>query len=160
MMMNAHLETDVGTLLITRGWTVCAAESCTGGLVLHRLTNVPGSSTYVLGGVVSYANEIKHRLLGVSEESLLNYGAVSEPVAREMALGVRQLVKADVAISVTGIAGPSGGKPDKPVGLTYIGLAGPGDVLLVRRYQWNHDREGNKAASVDAAFSLILEVWG
>jgi PncC family amidohydrolase len=158
--MNTQLEIRLGALLIGRGWTLCAAESCTGGLALHRLTNVAGSSAYVLGGVVAYANEIKHRLLGVSDTSLATYGAVSEQVAREMALGARRLFGADIAISITGIAGPSGGTPEKPVGLTYVGLAGPADVLLVRRYQWHSDREGNKAASVEAAFSLILEVWG
>lgn len=89
----------------------------------------------------------------------MTYSAVSEQVAREMALGIRQLIGADIALSITGIAGPGGGSPEKLVGLTYIGLIGPGDVLIVRRYQWNDDREGNKAASVDAAFSLILEVW-
>lgn len=159
MMEKTQLEIDVGLLLTARRWTICAAESCTGGLLMHRLTNVPGSSAYVLGGVISYADNVKRNLLGVSESSLITYGAVSEQVAREMALGVRQLIGAEVALSITGIAGPGGGSTEKPVGLTYIGLVGSGHVLVVRRYHWNHDREGNKAASVDAALSLILEVW-
>jgi PncC family amidohydrolase len=158
-MTDTGLEVRVGALLNARQWTICAAESCTGGLLMHRLTNISGSSAYVLGGIVSYADRIKHNLLHVRAESLIAYGAVSEQVAREMALGARTTLGADVAVSITGIAGPSGGSAEKPVGLTYIGLAGPQDVVIVRRYLWNGDRDFNKTASVEAAFSLILETW-
>lgn len=155
--MDERLEARVGTLLLAKGWTIGAAESCTGGLILHRLTNIPGSSTYVLGGVVAYSNPVKQALLHVHQGTLIAYGAVSEQTAAEMATGARQLLSVDIAVSVTGIAGPDGGTSEKPVGLTYVGLAGPEDLLVVKRYVWESDREGNKAASADAAFQLILD---
>src|SRR5215207_4159221 len=115
--MSEFLEGRVGELLNARGWTVCAAESCTGGLVMHRLTNIPGSSKYVLGGIVSYSNEAKQKLLCVHESTLIAHGAVSEETAAEMVQGVRAVFDADVAVSITGIAGPGGGTAEKPVGL-------------------------------------------
>lgn len=151
------LEAQIGTALTARGWTVCAAESCTGGLVLHRLTNIPGSSAYVLGGVVAYSNDAKMKLLGVHKATLNAHGAVSEETAAEMARGALALFDADVAVSITGIAGPSGGTEQKPVGLTYIGLAARGEVLVVQRHLWNGDRLAVKAASADAALRLILD---
>ncbi len=149
-------EARVGQILTARGMTVTAAESCTGGLILHRLTNISGSSAYVLGGFVTYSNESKVKLLGVKQETLDRYGAVSEETAREMALGARRALGADVALSVTGIAGPTGGTPAKPVGLTYIGLSA-GDVDRVTRYVWTGDRETNKALSAEAALQLLYE---
>ena len=111
------IEADLGKRLREREWTLATAESCSGGLIAHRITNVPGSSGYFLGGVVSYSNGAKVRMLDVRPESLDSYGAVSEEVAREMAEGAKNYFGSDVAIAVTGIAGPGGGTAEKPVGL-------------------------------------------
>lgn len=154
--MSDVLAQEVGSRLKARAATVATAESCTGGLIAHRLTNIPGSSAYVLGGVVAYSNAVKHTLLGVDEQTLMEHGAVSAPVAEQMALGVRKALGATYAISVTGIAGPGGGSVDKPVGLTYIGVAGPTGVS-VERHIWDGDREQNKAYSADAALALLLK---
>ncbi|MBL8160841.1 MAG: CinA family protein [Anaerolineae bacterium] len=154
-MSDERLEAKVGDLLLGKGWTVGTAESCTGGLVLHRLTNVAGSSAYVLGGVVAYSNAIKQSVLRVRHGTLIAYGAVSEQVALEMAQGARALLSVDVAVSITGIAGPGGGTPEKPVGLTYIALVGPNNLQLVERQVWDGDREANKAASAEAALLLL-----
>jgi PncC family amidohydrolase len=154
--MDQSLEARVGAALSQRGWTVCAAESCTGGLVLHRLTNIAGSSAYVLGGVVTYSNEAKQKLIGVREATLVAYGAVSEQTAAEMADGVRALFDADIAVSITGIAGPGGGTPEKPVGLTYIGLVRRGQPPQVQRHVWQGDRIAIKDASASAALAWIL----
>ena len=160
MSADDRLEAQIGVLLKARGWTIGTAESCTGGLVMHRLTNIPGSSDYVLGGIVAYSNTIKTALLQVDEETLIAHGAVSEQVAAEMATGARKVLDVDVAVSITGIAGPGGGTAQKPVGLTYIGLAGPDNLLIVRRHIWPGDREAVKAASASAALSLVLEGLG
>ena len=138
------------------GHTVAAAESCTGGLILSALTDVAGSSAYVEGGLVTYSNDAKMQRLGVREATLIEFGAVSEATAREMALGVRGVFQTDYALSVTGIAGPGGGTDEKPVGLTYIGLAGPADLLSVERHVWDRDRIGNKLASAEAALRQLL----
>jgi PncC family amidohydrolase len=151
------LEAQVGAALLAKGWKVCTAESCTGGLISHRLTNVAGSSAYMLGGVVAYANAVKQAVLKVRQGTLIAYGAVSEQTAAEMATGARRLLSADVAVSVTGIAGPGGSTPEKPVGLTYIGLAGPDDRVIVQRHIWDGDREAIKAASAEAALQLLLD---
>ncbi len=151
------LEEQVGLALKTRGATVCTAESCTGGLIAHRLTNITGSSAYVLGGVVAYDNRIKIEVLHVRESILIAHGAVSEQTAREMAVNARALFGADYALSVTGIAGPGGGTAEKPVGLTYIGIATP-DAVTVERHVWSNDRVGNKTASADAALALLLRM--
>jgi PncC family amidohydrolase len=156
--MNDLLEARVGELLGTRGWTVCTAESCTGGLIAHRLTNIAGSSRYVLGGIVSYSNAAKQKLLGVHEATLIAHGAVSEETAAEMVEGVRAVFDADVAVSITGIAGPGGGSVEKPVGLTYIGLLLRGKEPQVRRHVWQGDREAVKNASANAALAWIVEV--
>jgi nicotinamide-nucleotide amidase len=149
------LEMTVGVRLRAPGLTVATAESCTGGLILKRLTDIAGSSAYVLGGVVSYANSVKEHVLGVDGDVLAREGAVSEPVARQMAEGVRALLGADVALSVTGIAGPGGGTAEKPVGLTYIGLSTAAGTW-VRRFVWPGDRAENRRHSADAAFRLLL----
>lgn len=150
------IEERVGALLRERGLTLATAESCTGGLVGHRLTNVVGSSDYYLGGVVVYSNALKEALLGVRHETLLAHGAVSEETAREMARGARQWLGADVAISITGIAGPTGGTADKPVGLVYVGLSAT-DEERCRRFVFGGDRLGNKEASAQAALALVAE---
>jgi PncC family amidohydrolase len=155
--MAESLEAQVGAALLERGWTIGTAESCTGGLILHRLTNIAGSSVYVLGGIVAYSNQVKQNLLHVKQGTLMAYGAVSEQTAQEMALGARQILKTDLAVSVTGIAGPGGGTAEKPVGLTYIGLAGPDDLLVVQRHLWDGDRASIKNASADAALQLVLD---
>jgi len=158
-MSEESLELRVGELLVQRGLTVATAESCTGGLIGHLLTNVSGSSAYVLGGIIAYSNEIKQALLGVDAITLERYGAVSEPVALEMARGARLRFGADLAVSATGIAGPTGGTPEKPVGLVYIGLAARDGERSVR-YVWNEDRLGNKQRSAEAALRLLLDFLG
>lgn len=155
-MMSKELAERVGQVLKKQKLSIACAESCTGGMLLHKLTNVPGSSAYVLGGIVAYSNAIKHALLGVQENTLEVFGAVSEQVAAAMARGVRAAFGANIAIGVTGIAGPGGGSPEKPVGLTYIAFTSA-DMTLVRRYVWDGDRVANKKASVQAALELILE---
>ncbi|RMG77629.1 MAG: CinA family protein [Chloroflexi bacterium] len=152
------LEQQIGEVLKRRQLTLCTAESCTGGLIASCITDVAGSSAYMLGGVVAYANEIKQQLLHVRIETLRAYGAVSEQTAIEMAQGALSLFHADYALSVTGIAGPGGGTPEKPVGLTYIGLAGRDGTLQVERYVWQGDRQANKQQSVQAALNLLLRV--
>jgi PncC family amidohydrolase len=156
-MEDTRLEARVGVALTRRGWMFCAAESCTGGLVMHRLTNVAGSSAYVAGGVVSYSYEAKQRLLGVHEETLAEFGAVSEQTAQEMVVGALNAFGADAAVSITGIAGPGGGMPNKPVGLTYIAIAVPSIGLLrIDRHVWSGDREAIKAASAEEALRKVL----
>jgi PncC family amidohydrolase len=147
-------ETVVGRLLEQRGFTLALAESCTGGLVSHRITNVPGSSVYYRGSVTAYSNEIKETVLQVKRDTLLQHGAVSEKAALEMAQGVRRLFQVDISLAVTGIAGPGGGTPDKPVGLTFVALAAP-NVEKVDRYVWDGDRWENKEHSAEAVFGLL-----
>jgi competence/damage-inducible protein CinA-like protein len=130
------MEEAVGRLLRERGRTVATAESCTGGLVAHRLTNVPGSSTYMLGGIVAYANQPKRQLLGVSPTTLEAHGAVSEETAAEMAAGARRALGADVAVSTTGVAGPDGGTAEKPVGTVCLGLASAEETVAARYQLW------------------------
>jgi PncC family amidohydrolase len=156
--IDNRLERTAGALLLARGWTVCAAESCTGGLLLSRLTDIPGSSQWVVGGVIAYADRIKRDLLGVPDDLLQTHGAVSEPVARAMAHGVIARFQTDVAISITGIAGPGGATPGKPVGLTYIGLLMRGGEPEVRRFVWMGGREENKRSSADTALSWLIDV--
>jgi PncC family amidohydrolase len=150
------LEEQVGALLVEQGLTLATAESCTGGLVAHRITNVSGSSAYYLGGFVTYSNESKEGFLGVRHETLLVHGAVSEETAREMARGARLRSGADIVVSVTGIAGPSGGTPEKPVGLVYIALSAT-DAEICRRHVWQGERLSNKEKSAEAALRLIVD---
>ncbi|MAG20656.1 MAG: competence/damage-inducible protein A [Candidatus Marinimicrobia bacterium] len=148
------LEEAVGRELREKGLTIAVAESCTGGLLGDRFTNVPGSSVYFLGGVVSYSNEAKMNLLGVQNDTLVEHGAVSEETAAEMAQGVRQLFQADTGISVTGISGPDGGTPEKPVGLTFIAIDYSGDVS-VKRLMFLRDRRFNKELAAQTALNLV-----
>ena len=145
----------IAEALTARGWLVAIAESCTGGLIGHLLTEQPGSSAYFAGGVISYSNAVKQQALGVREETLRVHGAVSAECALEMARGVRAALGAHVGLSATGIAGPGGGTVSKPVGLVYIGLSSPLGEIAERHF-WPHDRSGNKWATADAALSLLL----
>ncbi len=143
-----------GLLLMARGWQLAVAESCTGGRLGDMVTNVVGSSAWFLGGVIAYADAIKIGLLGVPADLLREHGAVSAPVAAAMAAGARDRTGATVALSVTGITGPGGGSPAKPVGTVHIGLATPSGVQTVH-HRWSGDREANKQASVVAALQLL-----
>ncbi len=145
---------SVGKLLRAANLTVGLAESCTGGLLCSRLTDVPGSSSYVQGALVAYADSVKERILGVLQSTLVSCGSVSEPVALEMARGARTLFQADIGLAVTGVAGPGGGTPEKPVGLVYIALAAEEDEWC-EQHVWDGDRLGNKNHSVGAALQLL-----
>lgn len=147
----------LGRALVKRGWQMASAESCTGGLLGHVITEVPKASEHYLGGVVSYSNAVKDDLLGVPEELIERVGAVSAEVAEAMAEGaLARFPVARVAVSVTGIAGPDGGSDEKPVGLTYVAVALRGGRALVERHTWPHDRTGNKRASALAALELAV----
>ena len=148
------LEGVVGEMLRVRGLTIATAESCTGGLLAHRLTNVSGSSAYMLGGVVAYANEVKVRVLGVDPAALERHGAVSEVVARQMAEGVREKLGASVGVATTGVMGPTGGTPDKPVGTVWVGYA-DAEGSHARRFRFAHDRLTNKALSSTMALNMV-----
>ncbi|OGN87453.1 MAG: hypothetical protein A2X23_03790 [Chloroflexi bacterium GWC2_73_18] len=156
------LETLTARLLeacAERGATVATAESCTGGLVAHAITEVAGASACLLGGVVAYSDEVKVTLLDVPRDVLANHGAVSAQVAMAMAQGVRRRFGSDLAVAVTGIAGPSGGTAAKPVGLTYVAVA-DAEGATVRRHLWHGDRHVNKRASAGAALVMLLERLG
>jgi PncC family amidohydrolase len=146
-------------ICLGRGLTVAVAESCTGGLVADAITDIPGSSGYFLGGVVSYADSAKAALLGVPAEVLAAHGAVSAQVGRAMAEGARERFSADLAAAVTGVAGPDGGSEAKPVGLTYVAVAAAQGVD-VRRFVWNGDRSANKEASAAAVLEILVEWAG
>lgn len=133
------LASVVGKLLQSAGQTLSVAESCTGGGLGAMLTEIPGSSSYFLGGIIAYANHVKQSLLNVDRQDLEKYGAVSEPVARQMALGVKQRLQTDYGIGITGIAGPGGDTETKPVGLVYIGLATP-ETTIAREYRFGKQR--------------------
>lgn len=148
------LEETVGMLLAARGLTVSAAESCTGGQVMKRLTDVAGSSRYFVGGVVSYSNELKINLLGVPAEVLERHGAVSEQTAGEMAGGVRRVTGSAIGIGITGIAGPEGGSPEKPVGLVYIALD-DGEKTFCHRHIFPGPRTGVRAGAVNCALNML-----
>jgi PncC family amidohydrolase len=151
----AELAQAAGRLLSARGLTLALAESCTGGLIGHLVTDVPGSSGYFLGSAVCYAYGAKENILGVQHETLLAHGAVSAETAAEMAQGARRLFGADIAVSVTGIAGPGGGLLNKPVGLTHIHLSAA-DAEIAERHVWGADRAGNKRLSAEAVLRLVI----
>ena len=154
------MEQIVGALLRERGLTIAAAESCTGGLMMARLTEVPGSSAYVAGGVVSYSNEVKTNVLGVPHEMLREYGAVSEPVAVAMAEGVKALTGAHVAIGITGIAGPDGGSPEKPVGTVAIAMIGADGAATVRTLRLPGAREQIRFHATQTALDMVRRHLG
>ncbi len=151
---DAPLEVVVGERLSAQKQTLAIAESCTGGLITHRLTNVAGSSVYLVGAVIAYAYQAKVDLLGVPWDTLNQSGAVSEETARAMARGVRARFYSTLGLAVTGIAGPGGGTPDKPVGLTYLALADAAGEI-VERHVWRGDRIQNKEQSAHAALELL-----
>ncbi len=161
--MTQSLEIQVGDWLRQCSLKLVVAESCTGGLIGHRITNVPGSSEYYLGSITAYSYGVKQRLLGVHPETLLDHGAVSRQTVLEMARGVRQSLGGEcplaevIGLSVSGIAGPGGATPDKPVGLVWIGISAPaGDFAWQFIGQGN--RQENKSFSADIALQLLLEV--
>jgi PncC family amidohydrolase len=141
---------------LTAGLRVAVAESCTGGRVADALTDVPGASGYVVGGVIAYDDAAKAGLLGVAAAALEAHGSVSAQVALAMAEGARSLLRADLAVAVTGIAGPGGATPAKPVGLTYVAVVDR-NGSTARRFTWTGDREANKEASAGAALDLLVE---
>ena len=144
----------IGRKLTELGCTLSTAESCTGGNIAHFITSNPGSSAYFVGSVVAYSNEIKKQLLGVSAESLEKYGAVSEQVAREMAIGVKKQMQTDYAVSTTGIAGPDGGTEEKPVGTVWVAVAGKNEVVA-KKFNFLHNRERNILRSTQSALNLL-----
>jgi PncC family amidohydrolase len=149
------LAQRAGTALREHGIRLGTAESCTGGLIGHLITEVPGSSDYFAGALVTYANEVKIDLADVPPDVIEAHGAVSAQVARAMADGARRRLAVDVALSVTGVAGPDGGSDAKPVGLTYVAVSDH-DGDDVRRFVWDADRTGNKRLSAVAALELVL----
>ena len=149
-------EIQIGRLLREKGWKLSLAESCTGGLIGDRITDIPGSSEFFWGSVVAYAYEAKVALLRVSWDTLNSHGAVSRETVLEMARGARQALDTDIAVSVSGIAGPGGGTEEKPVGTTWIGLAASAGEWA-RHFRFSGDRIQNKVSSADAALQLLLD---
>ncbi len=154
--MDKPLEVLVGELLIQHGLQLAVAESCTGGLISHRITNVSGSSRYYLGGVTAYANEAKIALLGVSQETLEKHGAVSAETVLQMARGIRLKLSADFGLSTSGIAGPTGGTPDKPVGTTWIGFSSSAGEEA-RHFYFQGERLSIKEQAAQAALQLLAD---
>ena len=157
--MSDTLETKIIRRLTDRKQTLSLAESCTGGYISHRLTNVPGASAVFSSGLVTYSNAAKQTFLGVRAETLDRYGAVSEPVAREMAEGARHASHTDYALAVTGIAGPGGGTPEKPVGTVFIALATSTETTVLRRSNPG-DRLAFKETTADQALELLAASLG
>lgn len=149
-------EVGVGQLLLEKGYTIACAESCTGGLLTSCLTDVAGSSAYVKGSVVSYTNEVKHGVLGVSQKLLDTVGAVSSEVAAEMAEGVRRVIGSDIGVSVTGLAGPGGGTAEKPVGLVFIGISDSSGTNVIKCI-FKGSRVEVKQQAAQRALQLIAE---
>jgi nicotinamide-nucleotide amidase len=155
-MSDETIEVKLGRLLRQKNLKIASAESCTGGLIGDRITNVPGSSDYFLGGVISYAYEAKVALLGVRWETLQRFGAVSRETVLEMAVGVRLALEADIGLAVSGIAGPGGGLPHKPVGTTWIGLSTSG-FDKAWRFLFEGNRQAVKIQASEQAMSLVID---
>lgn len=153
------LESNLAHLLTEHSLTISTGESCTGGLIAHTITNVPGSSNYFMGGVVAYSNKAKTEILDVSQRTLKNHGAVSNQVAVQMARGARRVFKTDIGLSTTGIAGPGGGTESKPVGLTYVGLI-INDKIYREKFNFSGDRKGNKIRTTQHALKFLLDKLG
>ena len=154
--MSGHVEETVLALLREKGLTFSAAESCTGGLIAKRFTDLPGASAVFTGGVVSYTNAVKAGVLGVAPALLEKYGAVSAPVAQAMAEGVRRITGSDAAVSATGVAGPDSDERSNPVGLVYLGYADQRGAVAVK-CRFSGTREDIRAAAADRAFALLAE---
>ncbi|MGL1893156.1 MAG: CinA family protein [Spirochaetaceae bacterium] len=150
-------ETLIGRELTDRKQTISCAESCTGGKISHHLSRFSGSSAYFYGGVVAYDNSVKENVLQVSGQDLLDYGAVSKQVVEQMALGVKKLIKTDWAVATSGIAGPTGGTAEKPVGTVWIAWAGPGGVKS-KMFNFTDSREDNIKLATDSGLMGILEL--
>ena len=154
---NETMAEVIGRILKQNGKTLSVTESCTGGYISHLITSVAGSSQYYNGSVTAYSNEVKEQILGVSHKTLLEFGAVSEQVAREMAIGARQVLNSDFAVATTGIAGPDGGTDEKPVGTIWIAVAGE-DKVIARKYVFGNNRERNILRSSQTALQLLRKV--
>lgn len=152
--MNMTVAEKLVELLKARGLTCATAESCTGGGIGAAITAVAGSSEVFAGGVISYSNEVKHAVLGVSDENLERFGAVSSEVAAEMAVGAKRLMKTDLAVAVTGIAGPGGGSPEKPVGTVWFALAAP-DGVRTEKALFTGDRETVRGKTIVHALGML-----
>ncbi len=155
--MDAVLAEEIGLALRSKRKSLAVAESCTGGKLGDMLTEVPGSSDYFLGGVISYSNDSKVTLLGVDRETLRAKGAVSEEVALQMAAGARRALGADIGVGVTGVAGPGGGTHDKPVGLAYIAVS-TGEASVCRRNVFKGSRSSVKKQSAEKALSMLKDL--
>lgn len=155
--MHDPLEIELGRALKERGSTLAVAESCTGGLLGHRITEVPGSSDYFMGGIIAYSYDAKEKYLGVDRGTLEIYGAVSEETVVQMAKGVREAFDVEIGVAVTGIAGPASDLSDKPVGLTWIAISTP-ESTLAESFHWEGDRSQNKRQSSEAALELTLRI--
>lgn len=155
-MGDQKLELQIGALLSSAGWKLAVAESCTGGLLGHLITSVSGSSSYFAGGIIAYSNDLKMRLLGVHKRALESEGAVSETVAMQMATGARNKTGTDLALALTGIAGPDGGTPRKPVGLVYIALSSS-TFRRVQRFVFEGNRKEIKEAAARKSMEMAIE---
>ena len=151
-----NLEQEVGSLLRQKGLTLGVVESATGGLISHLITNVPGSSDYYKGSVTAYSDEVKIKIIGVKEDTINKYGAVSYQVAEEMAQGGRKILAADICLADTGIAGPGGAALEKPVGLFYVGLSHKAGTCS-QKHNFQGNREQNKRNTAEAALGLLKE---
>jgi PncC family amidohydrolase len=162
LRLMAELEVEIATLMrqiragTGRAPTIGAVESATGGRIAARITSVAGSSDYFRGSVVAYSNDVKIRVVGVRKATIEHHGAVSEQTALEMARGGRRLFDVDICVSDTGIAGPTGGTHDKPVGLFYLGLA-TGDAVVSQKHVFTGDREGNRRQAAEAALGMLRQ---
>jgi PncC family amidohydrolase len=150
------LSSEIGKLLTDESLTIASAESCTGGLIGHILTGVSGSSQYYLGGVIAYSNRIKEEILGVQSQTLVQHGAVSKETACEMAKGIRKIFEADIGVATTGIAGPTGGTPTKPVGLVWIGISTKPNTQAFE-YHFKGSRNDVKTSTVKAILTRLLD---
>jgi nicotinamide-nucleotide amidase len=156
---NLSLEASLAQTLIKQNLSISVAESCTGGLIAHKITNVPGSSAYFKGGIVAYSNELKNKLLKVPQSLLKKHGAVSAEVVQVMAQNVAKITDADIGLAISGIAGPGGGTPEKPVGLAYISMYYK-NKITVKKHHTNYDRVENKKRFAAAALGMIKENLG
>jgi len=152
----SNLEKEIGDILRQKGLTLGVVESATGGLISHRITSIAGSSDYYLGSITAYSNEIKNKVVGVKQETLEKYGSVSPRTAEELAEGGRKVLGADICLADTGIAGPGGATPGKPLGLFYIGLS-YGTKTFSRKHVFGNDRKQNKQDAAEAALGMLKE---